>query len=1272
MRLPIVNRTGKPLVVSVSLLALICVCSAADLNVPSGPYPTISSAVTAASPGDRVLVAPGTYNENVVVNKQLTIEGAGTSTVIDGGASPAVVYTAGGSSSSARQILKNVQTQSTGHIISVRGDVSFLTFDGVTVKFVGMQTAAAPNIGPQANGLSFDNSSGVWTPFTSGSPANQSDILITGCTFQDNYYNLWISENMTNLRVENSKFLGGWMGFFLWNGNLAGSVSSAGPVGNRTTNNITIDNCLFYDQGVKGIYVERGNNFSVLNTSVVNCGNRSGRSLPTNDPRGLEMTGNGGVGDGIDVNLCGSGPATNMRFYNVNVAYCAIRDRQLSTDPTAPGQTTTTFGIGAGVSIKGRLHRGGSYIDGLFITNSTFAHNKIAIAFPQVDIQNNVGPGNPGTVGVDKGNGIKNALLANNNFWANTAKAIRPESSSFPSAGEIVVPAGIDVSVIAGYPTTTGWDSTGYTVGSNSITLDGSYYNSTNGPAGVPGSGAGIGTGDAISTGIYLSGYIGGRVASTTGRMVDLAGTYTGPSSGPVGASSQPGRAAAATGATVVGSQTFEMSGTNVFGANASGGSFQPFNATSKLPKALTMPNPVGSTTFTSVVQLNDPSQWNAWSWSPATGDTFSIGVTNNLNSGGVQFVKDSSGSFRARMYSENNVPRTTLSDGNAVVGAVAGNDATSPVMPGSTRFQVVVATRQGEMEGWVTPLDGTLVGRTQYLGTISKTNMNTNFPWTLVLDNMGGFPAVSTYYAAGFVNHQTEMSRAQADVVSFRTAQDLNVFSAFAVDPYVRGSESVNYLLGGANFDRGVYGYQGTLQPSGATTPLSFLSNAYPFPQVIFDPVSASMNYAAGVATNMPGPDFDAVFAAISMASPGASGTAAMTPLSTFVGSLAARYSDSQGSPVPSLSLVASNTVVADNSAPAITPVSLTLLPGTSISATGGGAIITTGSYHMVTTVADTGATPAGLLERPTYSWDFGNDGSVEIGPTPMAAGTGNNFQADFNVLNSYTNGTAKLTIQAVDRAGNVTTQDYFYTLNTTTVTINFTVPSDWAGKPMWVHVRLGGSGGSNGPYDYHRSVLIGAGGAGQLVLDALNTASPVALPLAPNNITQFSVKAMPYSLRVNGSLSGTIDKVGNAGTLRFGDANGDNLIDILDYAYYAVNYNSAETPAAVGLADGTAPNGDGVLLPVGSRRADFSGNALVFTEDFTYFAPFPATGDPISGGPGGFRGDGRGPKMTMTLREAENAGVPAKVASRMDADHNGIITLDEIANYMRRMDGR
>ncbi|MCS7035464.1 MAG: HYR domain-containing protein, partial [Saprospiraceae bacterium] len=50
---------------------------AAIINVPAD-YPTISAAVAAASPGDEIVVAPGTYNENVLINKNnLTLRSSG-------------------------------------------------------------------------------------------------------------------------------------------------------------------------------------------------------------------------------------------------------------------------------------------------------------------------------------------------------------------------------------------------------------------------------------------------------------------------------------------------------------------------------------------------------------------------------------------------------------------------------------------------------------------------------------------------------------------------------------------------------------------------------------------------------------------------------------------------------------------------------------------------------------------------------------------------------------------------------------------------------------------------------------------------------------------------------------------------------------------------------------------------------------------------------------------------------------------------------------------
>ena len=79
----------------VSILVLLCVGNAfaADLLVPS-QYSTIQSAIDAANIGDRVLVSPGKYFENIdYKGKNITIESVfgASSTIIDGGNNDVVV-----------------------------------------------------------------------------------------------------------------------------------------------------------------------------------------------------------------------------------------------------------------------------------------------------------------------------------------------------------------------------------------------------------------------------------------------------------------------------------------------------------------------------------------------------------------------------------------------------------------------------------------------------------------------------------------------------------------------------------------------------------------------------------------------------------------------------------------------------------------------------------------------------------------------------------------------------------------------------------------------------------------------------------------------------------------------------------------------------------------------------------------------------------------------------------------------------------------------------
>src|SRR5437870_11939876 len=87
-------RSGLLSVMPLILLGLMPhTARAATINVPAG-QPTIQAAINAAANGDTVLVAPGTYYENInFMGKAITVTSSGgpSVTTIDGGAAGSVV-----------------------------------------------------------------------------------------------------------------------------------------------------------------------------------------------------------------------------------------------------------------------------------------------------------------------------------------------------------------------------------------------------------------------------------------------------------------------------------------------------------------------------------------------------------------------------------------------------------------------------------------------------------------------------------------------------------------------------------------------------------------------------------------------------------------------------------------------------------------------------------------------------------------------------------------------------------------------------------------------------------------------------------------------------------------------------------------------------------------------------------------------------------------------------------------------------------------------------
>jgi pectin methylesterase-like acyl-CoA thioesterase len=74
------NRLVKVCVLS--LLLWSAFAFAAELYVPSDAYRTIQAAINAANSGDTIIVAAGTYRENLNITKSITIRGVDKDSVI--------------------------------------------------------------------------------------------------------------------------------------------------------------------------------------------------------------------------------------------------------------------------------------------------------------------------------------------------------------------------------------------------------------------------------------------------------------------------------------------------------------------------------------------------------------------------------------------------------------------------------------------------------------------------------------------------------------------------------------------------------------------------------------------------------------------------------------------------------------------------------------------------------------------------------------------------------------------------------------------------------------------------------------------------------------------------------------------------------------------------------------------------------------------------------------------------------------------------------------
>ena len=251
------------------------------INVPSD-YPTIQAAINAAMSGDTINVSSGLYYENVVVNKTLTLIGAGpSSTIIDGSGTGVVVTVVADYVNISGFTIRNggkdgIRIDIFGHSNIRDNNITDNGWNGVCLRYSDDNAINSNYV--TDNGWSDLFYSGVyvescWGNTIIGNTITSEAPSADGIHFVDSHNNTIISNTITlcsrygvfseysdnNVFSGNNATSNGSQGIYLWsseNSTVSGNnASNNGEYGISVSNNSTVSDNNVNDNEYGGIVV---------------------------------------------------------------------------------------------------------------------------------------------------------------------------------------------------------------------------------------------------------------------------------------------------------------------------------------------------------------------------------------------------------------------------------------------------------------------------------------------------------------------------------------------------------------------------------------------------------------------------------------------------------------------------------------------------------------------------------------------------------------------------------------------------------------------------------------------------------------------------------------------------------------------------------------------------------------------------------------------------------------------------------------------------------